>query len=77
MNNIGFLMQNCLLYFRNGLLETLGDNLLYSFKYPFRSAKTSHFRGEILDTLRDAFKRKYTCSIINLGDTAKRKLCPS
>jgi hypothetical protein len=34
-------MQNFVLYFRSGLLGTLGDDLLYSFQYFFINTKTS------------------------------------
>jgi hypothetical protein len=32
-------MQNCLVYFRSRLLETLGDDLLYSFRYLLEALK--------------------------------------
>lgn len=48
-------MQNCLLYFRCGLLETCRDDLIYYFRYFLLEVLKLHiFRRKISDTLGDA-----------------------
>jgi hypothetical protein len=43
-------------YFRSGLLETLGDGLLYSSQYFLGVTKLHVFRKKILSTFGDAIR---------------------